>query len=286
MLGMDVCGTVEEVGSKVMRFKKGDRIASLLMQGRTTQPGAFAKHTIAEEGVSFKVPENISSEEAATVSVACNTAWLALLSSHSLGIDLTRAKDIQLLIWGGTSSVGQYAVQIAILLGIQFATTCRNRSVLESLGAENVFDYTSETVVEDIKKTLPNITYVLDCIGSEESSMLASQAVVDAGGKLCTMTPGKRTARRVEKRLEVSDVLVFTALFKELNYGQFTVPVREEDRDLSHELYENLPEWLQSGKIKPNKPRIVDGGLDGVEKGFELFRSGAISREKVVYCIR
>ena len=285
MLGMDVCGTVEKVGSKVTRFRKGDRIASLLMQGRTTQPGAYARHTIAEEGVSFRVPENLSSEEAATVPVACNTAWLALLSSHSLGIDRTKAKDIQLLIWGGASSVGQYAVQIAKLFGIRFATTCRNRKVLESLGAENVFDYTSETVVEDIKKTLPNITYVLDCIGSEESSMLASQTVVAAGGKLCTMVPGKRTAGKVEKRVEVSDVLVFTALFKEMSYGQFTVAVREEDRDLSHELYESLPAWLESGKMKPNKPRIVDGGLDGVEEGFELFRSRTISGEKVVYCI-
>lgn len=285
MLGCDICGSVEEVGTEVTRFKQGDRIAGLLMQGQTTRPGAYAKHTIAEEGLSFKVPESVTSEEAATVPLACNTAWLALLSPYSLGIDRTKAKDVELLIWGGSSSVGQYAIQVAKLLGFQFATTCRNRKVVESLGAEHIFDYTSKTVVEDIKKTLPNIKYVLDCIGTEESSTLASQTVVEAGGKLCTIQPGKRNTENVADRLEVSDVLVFTAFYEELNYGKVTVAVRKEDRDLSHELYRNLPSWLENGTMTPNKPRIVEGGLEGVEKGFELYRSGKISGEKVVYRI-
>ena len=285
MLGCDICGSVEEVGSEVTRFKQGDRIAGLLMQGRTTQPGAYAKHTIAEEGLSFKVAEGITSEEAATVPLACNTAWLALLSPYSLGIDRTKSKNTQLLIWGGSSSVGQYAIQIANLLGFQFATTCRNRQVVESLGAEHVFDYTSKTVVEEIKKTLPNITYVLDCIGTEESSALASETVAEAGGKLCTIQPGKRNTGKVAARVDVTDVLVFTAFHEELNYGKVTVASRQEDRDLSHELYECLPAWLESGEIKPNKPRIVEGGLNGVEEGFALYRSGKISGEKVVYQI-
>jgi NADPH:quinone reductase-like Zn-dependent oxidoreductase len=210
---------------------------------------------------------------------------LALLSPYSLGIDRTKAKDVELLIWGGSSSVGQYAIQVAKLLGFQFATTCRNRKVVESLGAEHVFDYTSKTVVEDIKKTLPNIKYVLDCIGTEESSSLARQTVVEAGGKLCTIQPGKRNTEKVADRVEVSDVLVFTAFYEELNYGKVTVAVRKEDRDLSHELYQNLPSWLENGMMKPNKLRIVEGGLEGVEKGFELYRSGKISGEKVVYRI-
>lgn len=285
MLGCDICGSVEQVGSDVTRFKQGDRIAALLMQGRSKQPGAYAKHTIAEEDLSFKVPEGVTSEEAATVPLACNTTWLALLSPYSLGIDRTKAEDVELLIWGGSSSVGQYAIQIAKLLGFKFATTCRNRKVVESLGAEHVFDYTSATVVEDIKKTLPNIKYVLDCIGTEESSALGSQTVVESGGKLCTIQPGKRNTEKVEDRVKVSDVLVFTAFYEELNYGKVTISKRKEDRDLSHELYESLPSWLESGKMKANKPRVIDGGLEGVEKGFDLYRSGKISGEKVVYRI-
>jgi NADPH:quinone reductase-like Zn-dependent oxidoreductase len=217
--------------------------------------------------------------------LACNTAWLAFLSPYSLGIDRMKSKDIQLLIWGGSSSVGQYAIQIANVLGFQFATTCRNRKVVESLGAEHIFDYTSKSVVEEIKKTLPNIRYVLDCIGTEESSALASETVVEAGGKLCTIQPGKRNTGKVAERVNVTDVLVFTAFYEELNYGKVTVAPRQEDRDLSQEMYNCLPAWLESGKVKPNKPRIVDGGLDGVEEGFSLYRSGKISGEKVVYQI-
>ena len=285
MLGCDFCGLAEETGSSVTRFGKGDRVAGLLLQGSKERPGAYARHTIAEEGCVFKVPVGVSSQEAAGVPLACNTAWLALLSPFSLGIERNNGKAVQLLIWGGTSSVGQYAIQIAKLLGFKFATTCRNRRVVEGLGAELVFDYTSESVVRDIKAALPRITYVLDCIGTEESSMLASKTVVESGGKLCTVAAGKRNIEKVEKRVEVSDVLVFTAFGQDLKYGPITVAAREEDRDLSRELYESLPGWLEGGQIKPNVPRVIEGGLDGVEKGFELFRSGTISGQKVVYNI-
>ena len=243
-------------------------------------------HTLSEEGLCFKVPEGISSQAAATVPLACNTAWLALLGPYSLGIERSEGEAVQLLIWGGSSSVGQYAIQIAKLLGFRFATTCRNRKVVEGLGAENIFDYTSETVVEDIKKTLPNIKYVFDCIGTEDSSALASQTVVDSGGRLCTIQPGKRNTDKVEKRVEVSDVMVFTAFHEELKYGKsITIGVRQEDRDLSYELYKKLPGWFECGKMKPNAPRIIEGALGGVEKGFELYRTGKISGEKVVYNI-
>lgn len=45
----------------------------------------------------------------------------------------------------------------------------------------------------------------------------------------------------------------------------------------------NLPEYLENGKIKPNVPKIVPGGLDGVAQGFQDHRDKKISGYKVVY---
>ena len=49
-------------------------------------------------------------------------------------------------------------------------------------------------------------------------------------------------------------------------------------------MYHNLPSWIESGKIKPNKAKVL-GGLDKVPEGFQLYRDNKISGEKVVYVL-
>ncbi|KAF2812014.1 GroES-like protein [Mytilinidion resinicola] len=285
VLGCDFCGQVESVGGEVTEVKNGDRVAGLVQGGRPGCLGAYATHTIVKQAFCFKVPDTISSAAAATVPLALTTAWLALLSPYCLGIDRTAADQIQLLIWGGSTSVGQYTIQIARHFGFQFATTCRNKESVEALGATHVYDYRSPTVIEDIKKALPAITYVLDCVGNETSSAQASSAVCDGGGVLCTIQPMKTNTQNVEKNVKVTDVVVFTAFFDDLVLGPFKIPKREDDRDLATELYGHLPDMLSSGIIKPNPVRVVEGGLKGVINGFQLYRDNAISGQKLVYNI-
>ncbi|KAF2491268.1 GroES-like protein [Lophium mytilinum] len=285
LLGCDFCGHVESVGGDVIEVKDGDRVAGLVQGGRPWCLGAYATHTIVKQAFCFKVPGSISSTAAATVPLALATAWLALLSPYSLGIDRTAADQIQLLIWGGSTSVGQYAIQIARRFGFRFATTCRNKDIVEALGAKFVYDYRSPTVIGDIKTALPGITYVLDCVGNETSSAQASSAVCDSGGALCTIQPMKVNTQNVEKRVKVTDVVVFTAFFDDLVLGPVKIPKRKEDRVLATELYQQLPGMLSSGIIKPNRVRVVEGGLEGVVHGFQLYRDNAVSGQKLVYSI-
>ncbi|KAK5559138.1 hypothetical protein LTR46_003327 [Exophiala xenobiotica] len=283
ILGCDFCGRVEDVGKEVARFQRGDRMSGFVRGGRPGGLGAYATHTIADDGLGFVVPEGMSSEAAATLPLALATASLALLSPHSIGMDRSKSNKNQLLIWGGSSSVGQYAIQIAKHFGFQFATTCKNTKVVEALGAKHIFDYSSPTVIEDVKRVMPNLTYVLDCIGSETSSAQASHAVCESGGALCTIQPGRAYTENVVARVEVSDVMVFTCFFEEIKTPRFTVPKRAEDRDLCHELFRILPDLISNGSIKPNPVRVIEGGLGGVDHGFELYRAGAVSGQKLVY---
>lgn len=78
VLGCDFTGIVEEVGKSVTSVQVGDRIAGLVWGGEVKGLGAFSELTIAEEKICFKVPESISSANAATVPLAAATAWLAL----------------------------------------------------------------------------------------------------------------------------------------------------------------------------------------------------------------
>lgn len=226
VLGCDFCGRVEQLGAAVTRVKVGDRIAGFLFPGDKKGVGAYAEHTVADEQICFKVPEPMSSEAAATIPLALTTAWLAIFSPYSLGMDRTKGDGNQMLIWGGSSSVGQYAVQIAEHFKFRYTTTCTNADLVRSLGATSIFNYRSPTVVEDIKKKLPGITYILDCIGTEASSVQASKTVCDAGGVLCTVRPGKAFTENIEPRVRATDVLVYTAFYKEINYRGLHYPVR------------------------------------------------------------
>ncbi|KAL0941988.1 Zinc-type alcohol dehydrogenase-like protein C2E1P3.01-like protein 4 [Colletotrichum truncatum] len=285
VLGCDFVGTVEETGSQASKLKKGDKVAGLIWGGETKGIGGYSEYTLADDRISFRVPQNITAEEAATLPLASMTSWLALFSKDCLAIPRDSGHDTSILIWGGSSSVGLYAIQIAALHGFKVFTTCspRHFDLVKYLGAKHVYDYHDENVVDLIKKAAPGLRYVFDTIGNKTSSGLGSQVIDESGGRLCTVRPGKANTEDVTKQTTVTDVLVWTAFLKEHRYGSFHWPAHEDDHRLGAEFFEKLPAWVEEGKIKPNKPTIIPGGLDGVSKGFQIYRDGTISGTKLVY---
>ncbi|TQS33562.1 hypothetical protein Golomagni_06089 [Golovinomyces magnicellulatus] len=188
------------------------------------------------------------------------------------------------LIWGGASSVGLYAIQIAALYGLEVITTCSRKhfDTVKELGASYAFDYNDDNVVEEIKRAAPEIHYVFDTIGKETTSQLASQTIHTSGGTLCTVRPGKAFTENVTKQTKVTDVLVWTAFFTKHQYKGFVWPPNEFDNKISAEFFAQLPELLASGKIKANKTRVLKG-LDSIPVGFQEHRDGRISGYKIVY---
>ncbi|KAI8276423.1 hypothetical protein K4K60_007717 [Colletotrichum sp. SAR11_57] len=266
------------------KLKKGDTIAGLIWGGEIKGIGGYSEYTVADNDISFRVPKNISLEEAVTLPLASMTSWLALFSKDCLAIPRDGGKDTSVLIWGGSSSVGLYAIQIAVLHGFKVITTCspRHFDLVKSLGAKHAFDYHDDDVVESIKQAAPGLKYVFDTIGNKSSSGLASRAIDESGG-LCTVRPGKANTEDVTKQTKVTDVLVWTAFLKDHRYGSFHWPAHEAHHKLGTEFFEKLPGWVEEGKIKPNKAKVIPGGLDGVSKGFQEYRDGNISATKLVY---
>lgn len=52
---------------------------------------------------------------------------------------------------------------------------------------------------------------------------------------------------------------------------------------MASEWFQKLPDFLSSGEIKPNTPKICGKGLNGVSEGFQEYRDGSISNYKIVY---
>ncbi|KAH0440699.1 hypothetical protein CcaCcLH18_02369 [Colletotrichum camelliae] len=285
VLGCDFVGTVEETGDQARKLNKGDLVAGFIWGGEIKGLGGYSEYTLADNNISFRLPKNITPEEAATLPLASMTAWLALFSKDCLAIPRVSGEKTLVLIWGGSSSVGLYAIQIAALHGFEVVTTCsaRHFDLVKRLGATYAFDYHDDDVIDLIKKAVPGIKYAFDTIGNKTSSGLASRAIDDNGGSLCTVRPGKANIDGVTKQTKVSDVFVFTAFLKEHHYGKSYWPAHEEDHNLGTEFFEKLPGWVEDGKIRPSRPTLIPGGLDGVIKGFQQHRDGNVSATKLVY---
>jgi NADPH:quinone reductase-like Zn-dependent oxidoreductase len=129
--GLDLSGTVVEVGPNVTRFRVGDEVFGL---GR----GSFAELAAADEKKLARKPARLSFEEAAVLGVSGLTALQALDAGEL-------APGERVLIVGASGGVGSYATQIAKARGahVTGVSSTAKLELVRSLGADEVIDYTS-----------------------------------------------------------------------------------------------------------------------------------------------
>jgi NADPH:quinone reductase-like Zn-dependent oxidoreductase len=155
ILGVDVAGQVEAVGSGVTQFKPGDEVyANLLDHGY----GGFAEYVSVPVNAMALRPATLSFEEAAAVPMAAVTALQGL--RHHGEPQPTQ----QVLINGATGGVGTFAVQIAKSYGTEVTavTSTRNIGLVRSLGADHVVDYTTTDFVRSGRR----YDRILDTVGN------------------------------------------------------------------------------------------------------------------------
>jgi NADPH:quinone reductase-like Zn-dependent oxidoreductase len=159
--------------------------------------GSFAEYLVvdAEFGV-VPIPGGWSFEEAAQLGVGPLTALQCLHQSLELPspFEAIRPRDSQrtILIWGGASSVGQYAIQFAKLGGLRVLTTAspKNFGLVRGLGADDVFDYRDEGVVEKIRAATGNaLDIAVDTVSEGRTAEQVTGAMGNKGGKVATILP-------------------------------------------------------------------------------------------------
>src|SRR6267378_4761251 len=176
-LGVDFAGTVEAVGKNVTRFKPGDEVFG----GKF---GAFAEYvTVREDRALALKPSSLTFEQAASVPIAAVTALQALRDKGRI------QPGQKVLINGASGGVGTFAVQIAKSFGADVTGVCstRNVSMVRSIGADHVIDYTQE----DFTQGAQRYDLILDNVGTH--SLLEYKRVLNPKGifvMIGSTTPG------------------------------------------------------------------------------------------------
>ncbi|MCM4083863.1 NAD(P)-dependent alcohol dehydrogenase [Actinoplanes sp. TRM88002] len=154
VLGLEFAGEVTAVGPKARRLRIGDRVFGFTSFGA----GANAEYKCLSERASVTtMPTNVTYTQAAATVDGFTTAWHFLRELGGI------QPGQKILIIGASGSIGTYAVQLAKQVGATVHGVCsgRNAELVESLGADRVFDYT----VEDFTAGGERYDVVFDTVG-------------------------------------------------------------------------------------------------------------------------
>lgn len=242
--GLEVAGTVIEVGKAVTRWKPGDRVCALVASG------GYAEYCKAPEGQCLPVPASLSFPEAASLPETFFTVWSNVFDRGSL------QPGESLLVHGGSSGIGVAAIQMAKALGSTVYTTAGSDdkcSFCEQLGANKAINYKTADFKEGIK-ALTNgagVNVILDMIGGDympgniDSLAIEGRLVMinAMDGREVQLDLGKVMAKR----------LIITGSMLRSRNTAFKAAIAQN-------LEQKIWPLLSSGKIRPIVYKTFDAG--------------------------
>ena len=248
VLGLDVAGTVVQVGSSVARFAVGDEVFGI-------SRGSFAEYAAVREDKLAAKPQNLTFEQAAVVPVSGITALQALRDAGRF------QAGQRVLIIGASGGVGSYAVQIAKALGghVTGVASTAKLDLVMSLGAERAIDYTREDFVDGENR----YDLIIDIAGNSTLSRLRRAltrhgTLVIVGGE-----NGGPVTGGIGRQLRAVAVSPFLR-------QRLTMHVtRERASDL-----EPLTDLVETGRVAPSLERTYP--LDRVPDAMRHLQAGTV----------
>jgi hypothetical protein len=241
---------------------KGECIAGCVPGGVSPElgiRGAYSEYVVQEASLVFRYPSTISPESAATIPLATITAALGLF--HEMKLPLPPANSGKsILIWSGSTSVGQYAIQLAKAAGCFVITTGSpaRHSYLKELGA--------------------------DCISEKGSTKQVCAALTGQNSQVVTLLPVP--PNEISSHIKEHFVLMYSIYGYEINAFRKVFPAKPQDKEFAEKFYKLLSNVLLPQRLlKPNRVTKIPGGLNGVEEGFKRMMENKVAAEKLVYTL-
>ncbi|TDZ30433.1 Dehydrogenase azaJ [Colletotrichum spinosum] len=305
ILGNDVAGEVVEVGTgaAAKRFSVGDRVLghAIGLDKRSNKPSecGFQEHVVLRSKLASPIPHSMTFEEACVIPLGASTAACGLFMEDILNLQLpnvnSKPNGKTLLVWGGSTSVGCNAIQLAVAAGYEVIATSSptNFGYLKSLGATDVFDYRSPTVVRDIIAAFEqresagalavgagSMIPCVDIVGAVGGRKFVAQASV--AGKGSPPSSASELLAAIWAVTQESFIVYFKSMFKGVGrkfiWGSDVIA-----SEIGAAIYRDfLPEALEQQKfVAAPKPHVVGRGLEAIQGGFDILMKG-VSAKKIV----
>ena len=311
VLGEDLAGEVVAIGKNVSRFKIGDRVVghALAMCKERNNPaeGAFQAFTVLADHMASPIPDAMSYESAAVLPLGLSTAACGLFQKDFLALQYPsvapKPTGKTLLVWGGSTSVGGNAIQLAVAAGYEVITTAspKNFDYVKKLGASEAFDYNSKTVVADIIEAFSGRTCAgamaigagsvgpcVDIVHASKGDKFVTRVSAPVGlDALPDGTDGRGVSflqliPLVFQMLGASASMEFKARMRRVR-TKFVIGDTLVNNEVGKVIYVDfLPKALASGQyVAAPNPHVVGKGLDYIQAAFDFQKKG-VSAQKVV----
>ncbi len=235
ILGLEISGTVVDIGNEVAKHKIGDKVFGLV------PGGGYAEYCIINELMANEIPAKLSFEQASAIPEVFLTAYQALILLAHL------KKGETILIHAGASGVGTAAIQIAKEFGAKvFVTASKEKhKICFDLGADEAIDYKNEFFSDKILSLTNNngVDVIIDFISApyfkDNIKSLASDGRLII---LASLGGGK-----------VDEFDLRQILIKRLSIIGSTLRARSLDYqvNLNHDFINFANDKFNSGKLKP-----------------------------------
>ena len=257
---LDFSGLV--VDSTTTQFRQGDNVYG------QTQPinfGACAEYVTVAAKYCMPMPDGLDLKDAATIGIAGLTAYQTI-------VPFAKAGD-RIFINGGSGGVGTYGIQIAKAIGCSVTTSCSGANVdlCRSLGADEIIDYRTQNVVEELKRSGKQYDHVIDNVFSNTHLYWDCHHYLKPEGRFVTVAGSPSFAF-------IRDMFAITLWPTLLGGGQRKFQFvgrmpRLED-------YDQIASWITDGAVK-----VVIGDvflMEDVGKAFAKLKAGGAKGKMVV----
>ncbi|TFK55244.1 NAD(P)-binding protein [Heliocybe sulcata] len=273
----DFAGVV--VDANGTSFKNGESVYGWIPvpTGLKTRLGALAQYTRAPADNLVPKPPQLSAVDVSGIALACMTAYQALFDIAHL------EPEQSLLVNGGSSAVGAFAVQLAKAKGCKVTATAsgKNEEFVRGLGTDEFVDYTKEPLEKQLteKPPSPKFHVIFDAVGLLDPSLYThSPAYLAPDGIFVSTGPQPKGINAKEMKTTAKmlwEIFLRPGWLGGTKRKWRLVQVKHKKEDL-----EAIAQMISEGKVKP----LVDSvySFDDTLKAYEKLKSGRAKGKVVI----
>lgn len=259
-LGMELCGTVTEVGEGVSNLRVGQRIAAYCGFD------ALAEYAAIAADICVPIPDEMSNEDAAAFLIAYGTSHVALDYKAHL------KPGERLLVLGASGGVGLTAVELGKLMGAEVIAVARGSkklAIAKAMGADHLINSETDDI-RDVVKSLGGADVVYDPIGGDQF-----KAALRACNPEARLIPLGFASGEVPQ-IPANHLLVKNLTVIGFYWGGYT---RVNPKILT-DSFEVLIKWYVAGKIKPHLSNVLP--LEQANQALDLLKTRKATGKVVV----